>query len=294
MLNAGRTYGRLVMSVALPFAAVACSTSRLSGSATGPTVTFPTTTPGVTQSTDVSTTTRTTEAPASVTASSEVQSTDGGEHADTTEIESAETGGPDLDDPTKQWDSTKSHLKTAAEGTARIRARGRAKVTPAEGKYIDLKPDDIVEANGELLLHFKKDRTYISQDFGGHFSNAMAASFVDEYGAGSARLGTRISLVDLGGGFSGVLAVGRGTASMRLGTDEELVLVIAPPTANGEALVLRLARAMARELAEVSKPGSGAASPRPATTVPTPPPVELLPVDSSDPRPATGIDPPKK
>lgn len=210
------------------------------------------------------------------------------------EIESADTGGPDLDDPTKDWDDKKAHLKSVAEATARLRSmKGHENVTAIEGKYIDVKSDDLVEANGEVLLHYKKDRAFVSQDFNGYFSNAMATDTVEIYGAGSARLGTRLEVVDLGNGFSGVLSVGRATAAMRFGTDDRLVQVVAAPTKQGEALVTKFSKALARELGEVSRPGSKRPPPPPSTTAPLPTTLEPVPIDSVDPNPAKGIDPPK-
>ena len=210
-------------------------------------------------------------------------------------VESADTGGPDLDDPTKDFGEKKVHLKSVAEATALLRSeKGHENVTAIEGKYIDVKIDDIIQMNGGVLLHYKKDRAYVSQDFTGNFSNGMAVDFIAFYGAGSAPLGTRLELIDLGNGFSGVFSVGRATSAMRFGTDDRLVEVVAPPTKQGEALVLKLSKALARELSEVSKPGTKRPPLPPTPTVPLPTTLEPLPIDSADPNPAKGIDPPEK
>jgi hypothetical protein len=211
----------------------------------------------------------------------------------TSEAQSAATADSFLDDPTKMWGDKKVHLRSVAEATARLRSmKDHENVTAVEGKYIEVKPDDIVEMNGGVLLRYKKDRAYVSQDFTGYFSNAMAGDFIDEYGASYARLGRPLELIDLGSGFSGILAVDGVTASMRFGTDDRQVQVLAPSTPKGEAFVMSLSKALARELAEVSKPGSKRSGPRPSTTVPLPTTLEPLPVDSADPNPAKGIDPP--
>lgn len=219
----------------------------------------------------------------------------GGTTTDATSgAQSADTGESYLDDPTKDWGDKKVHLKSVAEATARLRSlKDHENVTAVEGKYIDVKPDDIVEMSGGVLLHYKKDRAYVSQDFYAYFSNAMAADFIDEYGASYSRLGRRpLELIDLGSGFSGVLAVDGVTAAMRFGTEDLQVQVFAPSTPKGEAFVANLSKALARELGEVSKPGSKRPSPPPPTTVPLPTTLEPLPTDSADPNPAKGIDPP--
>jgi hypothetical protein len=211
----------------------------------------------------------------------------------TSETQSADSGDSFLDDPTKMWGGKKVHLKSVAEATALLRSeKGHENVTAIEGRYIDVKIDDIVQASGGVLLHYKKDRAYVSQDFTGYFSNVMAADFIDEYGASYANHGRPLQLIDLGSGFSGVLAVDGATASVRFGTDDRQLYVEAPSTPIGEALVMKLSKALARELAEVSKPGTKRSGPRPSTTVPLPTTLEPLPVDSADPNPAKGIDPP--
>ncbi len=201
--------------------------------------------------------------------------------------EEADAGGkkPNFDDPTDQWPTSKK-IVSEKEAT------GEVKFRPILGKKVSNGEKAILTtANGDLMVHYKKNRVFIYQSSSGYFSNNQATQFVKDYAPGASKLGTTIELVDLGSGFLGVLIAGDGSTEVQFGTDSMIVQVVVPPGASSRSTAVRLAMEAVGEVAETSPPGTAPADTTPvklAETVPIP----TLPPTTADPHPATGINPP--
>ena len=201
------------------------------------------------------------------------------------DTDSAGRGGRDFDNPTADW-AQASHLSSVDQAAAFV------KFKPVTGKFVSNgEPATVTVGNGDLLLHYPKARSYIYESSGGFFSNAIAVQFVKDHSGSAKKGGTAIELVDLGGGFQAILMVGSGSSTIQFGSDDMIIPVVSPPDSNGvgRGRVLSMARAVARELAEITKPGTAMADPPiVADTVPAAPVATLTPT-TADQHLASGI-----
>ena len=84
--------------------------------------------------------------------------------------EEADAGGkkPNFDDPTDQWPTSKK-IVSEKEAT------GEVKFRPILGKKVSNGEKAILTtANGDLMVHYKKNRVFIYQSSSGYFSNNQA------------------------------------------------------------------------------------------------------------------------
>ncbi len=133
------------------------------------------------------------------------------------------------------------------------------KFEPFAGKYIDYgKPTIVLSEGAVLYLSYPQERFFTTQSTG-QFGNNTVKGFVSFYKKRSARKGTRIELVRLGEGYLGASIVGKGSSTVQFGTDTQVIQVVVENGKKSKQKALRIAKAIVRELAETTPPGTAPA-----------------------------------
>jgi hypothetical protein len=159
---------------------------------------------------------------------------------------------PDFSDPTSNVQNKR--VLTSAEAAA-----PKVRFQPLTGKYLAYGTPTIVLSEGAVLyLSYPTERFFTTQTTG-QFGNNTVKGYVAFYKKRSARKGTRIELVPLGEGFVGASIVSRVSSTIQFGTDKQVIQVVVENGKNSKRKALKIAKAIVRELAETTPPGTAPA-----------------------------------